>query len=87
MYNMLVCVFWVVSDLNLLRMSWNPKDGICMLCVCCVRTGIFGRISRPSGQARIVFVGEFVGRAVQPTLPEGRLAGVAMMGTVRRPSE
>ena len=37
--------------------------------------------------ARIVFMGEFVGGAVQSTVPEGRLAGIAMMGPVRRPSK
>jgi hypothetical protein len=33
------------------------------------------------------FVTKFVGRAVQPAFPEGRLAGVAVVGPVRRPPE
>jgi hypothetical protein len=32
-------------------------------------------------------VGRFVGGAVQPAFPEGRLADVAMVGPVRRPPE
>jgi hypothetical protein len=32
-------------------------------------------------------VGRFVGGAVQPAFPEGRLVGVAMVGPVRRPPE
>jgi hypothetical protein len=38
-------------------------------------------------EAGIGFVGRFVGRAVQPAFPEGRLADVAMVGPVRRPPE
>jgi hypothetical protein len=49
--------------------------------------------SRPLGtyfasfEAGIGFVVMFVGRAVQPAFPDGRLAGVAMVGPVRRPPE
>ena len=36
---------------------------------------------------RVGLVGRFVGGAVQPAFPEGRLVGVAMVGPVRRPPE
>ena len=32
-------------------------------------------------------MGRFVGGAVQPAFPEGRMVGVAMVGPVGRPSE
>ena len=37
--------------------------------------------------ARIVSVREFVGGAMQPSVPEDRLAGIALMGPVRLPSK
>ena len=37
--------------------------------------------------ARIVSVGEFVGGAMQSTVTEDRLAGIALMGPVGLPSE
>ena len=59
------------------------EDVVCMLCVLYTCGPLWTYFA--SVGARIVFVGEFVGDAVQPTVPEGRLAGVAMMGPVRRP--
>ena len=61
------------------------EDVICMLCVL-YTCGLLWTYVAFLG-ARIVSVGEFVGRAVQPTVPEGRLAGVAVMGPVRLPSK
>ena len=61
------------------------EDVICMLCVLCT-CGLLWAYFAFLG-ARKVSLGEFVGRAVQPTVPEGRLAGVAMMGPVGLPSE
>ena len=58
---------------------------ICMVCVLCT-CGLLWACFEFLG-ARKVSVGEFVGGAVQPTVPEGRLAGVAVMGPVRLPSK
>ena len=38
-------------------------------------------------EARMVSVREFVGGAIQPSVPEDRLADMALMGPVRLPSE
>jgi hypothetical protein len=38
-------------------------------------------------EAGMGFVMRFVGRAMQPAFPEGRLVGVAILGPVRRPPE
>jgi hypothetical protein len=54
---------------------------LCVLCTCGHRWKYFASLG-----ANIVFEGELVGGAVQPTLPMGGLAGIAMMGPVGRPS-
>ena len=60
------------------------EDVICILCVLYT----YGLL-----WACFVFLGtrisvrEFVGGAIQPTVPEDRLAGIAMMGPVGLPSK
>ena len=61
------------------------EDVICILCVlytCGLLWACFVFLG-----TRGISVREFVGGAVQPTVPEGRLAGVAVMGPVRLPSK
>ena len=57
----------------------------CMLCVMYRRWPVGTYFA--SFEAGMSFVVMFVGRTVQPAFPEGRLAGVAMVGPVRRPPE
>ena len=57
----------------------------CMLCVLCMRWPVGMYFA--SLEAGMGSVMRFVGRAVQPAFPEGRLAGVAVVGPVRRPPE
>ena len=61
------------------------EDGICILCVLCACGLLWAYFAFL--RARIVSVGEFVGGAVPPTVPEGGLSGIAMMGPVRLPSK
>ena len=59
--------------------------------VCCMLYMLCGRWSVgmcfASLEAGMGFVTRFVGGAMQPTFPEGRLVGVAVVGPVRRPPE
>ena len=61
------------------------EDVICILCVL-YTYGLFWAYFAFRG-ARIVSAEEFVGGAVQPAFPEGRLVSVAVVGPVRRPPE
>ena len=56
-----------------------------MLCMVCRRWPVGTCFA--SLEAGMGFVVEFVGRAVQLAFPEGRLAGVTVVGPVRRPPE
>ena len=58
---------------------------ICILCVR-IRMGFLGRVSC-SPEQRIFSVREFVGGAMQSTVPGDRLAGIALMGPVGLPSK
>ena len=57
----------------------------CMLCVMCMRWPI--GVYFASLEAGMSFVMRFVGWAMQPAFPEGRLVDVAVVGPVRRPPE
>ena len=61
------------------------EDVLCILCVL-YTYGLLWACFVFLG-ARIVYVGEFVGGTMQPTVPEDSLAGVAMMGPVGLPSK
>ena len=58
----------------------------CMLYMLCGRWSV-GMCFASSLEAGVGFVTRFVGGAMQPTFPEGRLVGVAVVGPVRRPPE
>ena len=61
------------------------EDVICILCVL-YTYGLLWACFVFLG-AKIVSVREFVGGAMQPTVPEDRLAGIALMGPVGLPSK
>ena len=56
-----------------------------MLCMVCRRWPVGTYFT--SLEAGMVFVMGFVGRTMQPAFPEDRLAGVTVVGPVRRPPE
>ena len=61
------------------------EDVICILCVLYMY-GLLWACFVILG-ARIVSVREYIGGAMQPSVPKDRLAGMALMGPVRLPSK